>query len=201
MWASNYTDFLISSGRFKEALNFSLKNYEQDKKNIANWDWRGYYYMNQPEKAQAVLDSAWLVFKEPGLFWDKAWLSLWLGKYQETIDDLNKYFEAYPDAPKSPREQTWFAISYFFTGRINETEKILDTLKMRSKKSPVGSPSFHIGMIYSVTGRKESALQWLQKAYKDHEAEVYWLKVDPMFKPLHNDPRFQNLLKKIGFPE
>jgi thiamine kinase-like enzyme len=56
-------------------------------------------------------------------------------------------------------------------------------------------------MIYSATGQTERAFQWLHKAYNDHEVEMYWLKVEPLFKPLHNDPRFQNLLKKIGFPD
>jgi hypothetical protein len=49
-------------------------------------------------------------------------------------------------------------------------------------------------------GQNNDAIKWLQKAYADHEVEMYWLKVEPLFRPLHDDPRFQNLLKKIGFP-
>jgi thiamine kinase-like enzyme len=45
----------------------------------------------------------------------------------------------------------------------------------------------------------DKALQSLQKAYTDHEVEMTWLKVDPLFKPLHGDPRFENLLRKVGF--
>jgi len=52
-------------------------------------------------------------------------------------------------------------------------------------------------MIYASTGKKEQALQWLEKAYDAHELEMYWLKVEPLFRPLHNDPRFQTLLTKI----
>jgi hypothetical protein len=48
-------------------------------------------------------------------------------------------------------------------------------------------------------GENEKALQLLNKAYLDHEVEMYWLKVEPLFRPLHGDPRFENLLKKIGF--
>ena len=41
--------------------------------------------------------------------------------------------------------------------------------------------------------------KWLQKAYTNHEVEMYWLKVDPLFKPLHSGSGFQDLLKRIGF--
>ena len=42
---------------------------------------------------------------------------------------------------------------------------------------------------------------WLEKAYDSHDTELTWLKVDPMFKPLQNDPRYQDLLKRVGFEE
>lgn len=44
------------------------------------------------------------------------------------------------------------------------------------------------------------AFEWLDKAYKDHEVEMYWLKVEPPFEPLYNDPRWQEMLDKVGFP-
>ncbi len=198
-WASNYTDFLQSSGRFQEALDFSLKNYKHNKKDLDNWVnlATSYYYMNQPDKALAILDSALLLFKNPVFFWNKA--SLGLGKYQQVIDNLNKHFEAFPDDHKVPLIQAWLGISYFYTGRSDETKKLLDSLQLRSEKSPVGSPAFHAAMIYAATGRAELSLQWLGKAYTDHEVEMYWLKVELLFKPLHNDARFQAILKKIGF--
>ncbi len=133
------------------------------------------------------------------MFRNKAWLFIHLGKYQQVIDNLNKYFEVFPDDRKFPRMQAWLAISYFHTGRQNEAQKIVDSLQSLSKQLPVGSPAFHVAMIYAATGRTELALQWLEKAYTDHEVEMYWLKVEPLFKPLRNDPRFEKLLKKVGF--
>jgi hypothetical protein len=46
---------------------------------------------------------------------------------------------------------------------------------------------------------KDIAFQSLQKAYTGHEVDMVWLKVDPLFRPLHGDPRFKDLLRKIGF--
>jgi tetratricopeptide (TPR) repeat protein len=200
--AGNYSDFLYATGRFKKAFDLALKRRDVDKNNGGNWiDLAfGYYYLNQPGEAMAMLDSAWLRFNDARLFWFKAWLFIYLGKHQQAINNINKYYQSFPEEEDlNPRAQSWLAISHFYTDHRDKTETILDSLKIRSAKSPVGSPAFHIGMIYSATGRKELALQWLQKAYANHEVEMYWLKVEPLFKSLHNDPGYKELLKKIGF--
>jgi len=41
----------------------------------------------------------------------------------------------------------------------------------------------------------------LSGSYQDHEVEMFKLKIEPPFEPLHNDPRWQEILDKVGFPE
>jgi len=74
-------------------------------------------------------------------------------------------------------------------------------LKEKSQLSPVGSPAFNIAMIYSAMGEKDLAFQWLDQSFEDHEVEMHWLKVEPPFEPLHDDPRWQVMLDKVGFPD
>ena len=64
---------------------------------------------------------------------------------------------------------------------------------------PTGSPSFYTSMVYAQMGEIEKAFQWLEKAYQDHELEMYWLKVEPPFQPLHGDPRWKEMLDRVGF--
>jgi hypothetical protein len=47
-------------------------------------------------------------------------------------------------------------------------------------------------------GRKDEAFEWLERAYEEREALLVWVKVQPAFDPLRDDPRFDALLKKIG---
>ena len=42
---------------------------------------------------------------------------------------------------------------------------------------------------------------FLEKAYEDREVEMYWLKVEPPFEPLYDDPRWQIMLDKVGFSD
>jgi hypothetical protein len=46
---------------------------------------------------------------------------------------------------------------------------------------------------------KDQAFDWLYKAYEERE-EVSYLKVDPMMDSLRSDPRFQDLLRRVGLP-
>jgi hypothetical protein len=50
-------------------------------------------------------------------------------------------------------------------------------------------------------GRINAAFDWLLKAYKNHDVDMYQLKLEPHFEPLHNDPRWQEMLDKVGFQE
>jgi len=52
--------------------------------------------------------------------------------------------------------------------------------------------------VYLGVGKKDQALNLLQKAYSEHSNVVAFLKVDPMYDPLRDDPRFQDLLRRVG---
>jgi hypothetical protein len=47
-------------------------------------------------------------------------------------------------------------------------------------------------------GEKEKVIELLQQAYSEHSNAVVQIKVDPMYDPLRNDPRFEDLLRRIG---
>jgi hypothetical protein len=55
-------------------------------------------------------------------------------------------------------------------------------------------------MVYASKGKVDMAFKWLEKSYQDNEVELYWLKVEPEFESLHDDPRYQEMLDKVGFP-
>jgi hypothetical protein len=50
-------------------------------------------------------------------------------------------------------------------------------------------------------GNKDEALAWLEKAYSQHSNVLTTLKVEPAFDPLRSDPRFQDLLRRVGLAD
>jgi hypothetical protein len=53
-------------------------------------------------------------------------------------------------------------------------------------------------MIYAALGKKEQALDRIEKGIEEREEKVAYIKVDPAFDSLHSEPRFTEILKKIG---
>lgn len=54
---------------------------------------------------------------------------------------------------------------------------------------------------YASLDDKGTALDWLQRAYEEHDDPMYSIKVDPQFDSLRSDPRFQDLLRRMNFPQ
>jgi TolB-like protein/DNA-binding winged helix-turn-helix (wHTH) protein len=61
-------------------------------------------------------------------------------------------------------------------------------------------PPIYMASLYSDCGRKDEAFAWLEKAYERRSHYVIFVAVDPAFDLLHADPRFADLLRRIGLP-
>jgi tetratricopeptide (TPR) repeat protein len=61
--------------------------------------------------------------------------------------------------------------------------------------------SWDIAAVYTFLGESSRAFEWLEKAYQDRTSRLPWIKLDPRFDPLHSDPRFKSLLRRMNFPD
>lgn len=89
--------------------------------------------------------------------------------------------------------------AYAESGNKVEAQKVLDELNSMSQQRYV-SP-YGIAVVYVGLKDREQAYKWLERAYSEQNTELTFLRVDPRLDPLRDDPRFQELLKKVGFPE
>jgi adenylate cyclase len=88
--------------------------------------------------------------------------------------------------------------AYARAGKRDEAIAILNEMREVSKGSYV-SP-YDIAILYTGLGDKENAIDQLQKAYEERAGWMIYLKVEPQFDPLRSDPRFQELIRKMGLP-
>jgi hypothetical protein len=56
----------------------------------------------------------------------------------------------------------------------------------------------YFAAVYAGLGDKHSALDWLERAYNERTDRLVYLKMDPIADPLRSEPRFAELLHKIG---
>ncbi|MBO0722667.1 MAG: hypothetical protein J2P41_17720, partial [Blastocatellia bacterium] len=99
-------------------------------------------------------------------------------------------------APESTLLRGDIGHAYAVAGRRQEALAVLEELRRSSGKRHVSS--FHPGLIYTGLGDKDRAFEMLDKAYSEKAERLVWINADPRFDPLRNDPRFSNLLRRIG---
>jgi TolB-like protein/DNA-binding winged helix-turn-helix (wHTH) protein/Tfp pilus assembly protein PilF len=84
-------------------------------------------------------------------------------------------------------------------GRLEDARRELEDLQDLSRRQSIDPQAFvfpYIGL-----GNKQKALDSLQEAYSWHSNIITSLKVDPVFDPLRDDPRFQDLLRRVGLAQ
>ena len=88
---------------------------------------------------------------------------------------------------------------YATSGRRREALQILEDLETRSKSGYVSS--LDIGTVRLGLGDTAGALAMLERAVRAQDGGLVFLAVDPRYDPVRRDPRFQCLLRRIGFPD
>jgi len=84
-------------------------------------------------------------------------------------------------------------------GETGQARGILEEVEKKWK--PDGASSLWIASVHASLGEKDSAFEWLEKAFQEHVAFLLFLKVPSYWGSLHGDPRFDDLVKRIGIPD
>ena len=88
------------------------------------------------------------------------------------------------------------AVTYVRMGREDEARQILNELKGVAETKYV--PREQIAVIYAALNEKDEAFKWLDRACEEHSGNIHTVAIRPDFQPLHSDPRFAALLRRIG---
>ena len=92
--------------------------------------------------------------------------------------------------------QPGLAITYALTGRENDARKILAELLEIAAKKYIAAEE--IAAVYVALGEKNEAFKWLDKACDNHGGAIHAIPIRPDFKALHSDPRFREIVKRMG---
>ena len=89
--------------------------------------------------------------------------------------------------------------AYATAGDRQEARRMLAKLRRLHERGLV--PSASIAILYGALGELNEAFAWLEKAYKERDPQLTYLKAGRRFEPLRHDPRFQQLVHRIGLPD
>jgi len=158
---------------------------------------RSYYnarrYQEAVDQAKAALEL------DPTFARARFWLGMaaeQLGKPDEAIRELKAAI-----AKGGPTSSYVAALGHVYAtyGHTSEARRALDELQTRSKSqyvSPLDIATVHLGL-----GEMDAAFALLDRAVQTHDGGLVFLAVDPRYVPVRQDPRFQRVLRRIGFPD
>jgi serine/threonine protein kinase/tetratricopeptide (TPR) repeat protein len=117
----------------------------------------------------------------------------------QTEKAIEKCAEALALDPRVMFMRMNVAATYTKVGRTVEARKIVEEAK-KAWKVGDGS-SWWIAAVHARLGDKDAAFEWLERAFQERATFLVFLKFHPLFEALHGDPRFDDLVKRIGIPD
>jgi adenylate cyclase len=193
-----YGLYLEALGRFDEAVTERKRAQELDPLSPFRAAEVGYplYYAGRYDQAMEEYRRA--IDLDPNFSWAQLWMGqayVEKGMYKEATAAVKR---ALALSEGNTRALATLGYVYGVSGRRVEAFKVLSELNARSKKGYV-SPYF-IALVYGGLGQKDQVLKSLEKAYEERHPYLILLKVEPVFAGVRSDPKFQDLLRRIGLP-
>jgi TolB-like protein/DNA-binding winged helix-turn-helix (wHTH) protein len=193
-----YAEYLTKMGRYQEAIVEARRARQLDPVTalsniiLGMLLYRARHYDEALVAAQKALEVDPL---NPGALWVEAWSHEQRGELPKAIAELAKAVDL---SGHILLYQALLGHAYALAGESTKALGILDELKALSKQRYV-SP-LDIALVYTGLGDRNAAFQWLEKAYEEHTMRIQELP-EPHFDSLRSDPRFQDLVRRIGLPQ
>jgi tetratricopeptide (TPR) repeat protein len=197
-----HPEFLLPLGRFEDALDESKRLIYNDMNSYGSWFGHGLalFFNGYYEESLETYRKGLKKFPDnPNMMSEAGRGYIYLEEYTEAIKILEPHLNRSSKRPA--RDVAMLAIAYYKTDQKLKSEEYLKELIQMSQESSTGSPAYWISLLLVQMEEFDAAFDWLEKAYQGHEVEMFWLKVEPPFKPLRSDPRWQEMLDKVGFPD
>jgi len=189
-----YGILLSALGRHEESLAEFRRALDLDpfsliiNKNYAN----GFYYARRYDESIAYLKKT--IDLNPNFalaHQDLSQVYQVTGKYAESVEEYARYQELIDERQAASLIRESYA--------RNGWQGFLRLITSESR--PVKMSDSDVATYYAALGNKDKAFSLLSRAYDARDGQLLWLKIDPLFDSLRDDPRFQELTRKVGFPQ
>jgi tetratricopeptide (TPR) repeat protein len=115
------------------------------------------------------------------------------GSNEEAMAEFQRVIEL---SRGSPPAVAGVGYAHALLGHESEARKVLTQMNQLSGQHYVSG--IYFAAVYAALGEKDEAFRWLDKAYEERADYLSYLKVEPVFDPLRDDPRFAELLRRVG---
>jgi TolB-like protein/DNA-binding winged helix-turn-helix (wHTH) protein/Tfp pilus assembly protein PilF len=193
-----YSGNLVVRGRFEECFRENAIARQLDPLSVAIREAEGQYLYLARRYDEAIAKTDRTLEIEPNFAWayfDRGLSYVQKGKWREALADL----ETARRLDGTPFNAAALGEAYALSGDESRARQILHELQARAKREDVSA--LYPAIIYAGLGEKDAAFARLEEAFQERSTYLLALKTAAFYDPLRSDPRFDDLLKRVGLPK
>ncbi len=194
----SYGLFLAQMRRFDEAIIHIKRAQELDPLSLYISKHLGTYFLFTSQYDRALEQLQRTLELDPNFvmtYYDVGWAYAQKGMYPEAAAQFQKMLDLDKD---SSNALSGLGYTYALWGRKDEAQKKIRQLEDMSARQSVASD---VASIYAGLGDKDQAFVWLEKMYQQRDSSITSLKIHPPFETLRSDPRFADLVRRVGLQQ
>ena len=194
-----YAYHLLSLGRADEAIAWIQRSREHDPLSVLIAANIGEVLLYARRYDEAILACQKAIELDPNYGMAHAHLAqtyVQKGMYAEALAEFQQGIAL---SERNPTLLARLGHAYAVAGRRHEATQVLDELLRLSRRSYV--PPYSIAQIHAGLGSEDEAFAWLEKAYQERSIYLGNLKSEHTFDSLRSDPRFHDLLRRVGLSD
>jgi serine/threonine protein kinase/tetratricopeptide (TPR) repeat protein len=193
-----YSHYLMAMGRTEESLAAAKRALELDPLDLIMnvhlaWHyWLAREYDHQIEQSRKALEL------DPNYHQGLFFLGLAYEQKGMFAQAIAEHEKATAVSDRSMVMLSALGHAYGLAGRKGEAQRVLTELKELSDRRHFGA--YEIAAIYVSLGEKDQAFAWLDRAFQERSSWLTYLKREPRLDSLRGDPRFRELMQRVGLP-
>jgi TolB-like protein/DNA-binding winged helix-turn-helix (wHTH) protein/Flp pilus assembly protein TadD len=190
-----FSDWLLCHGRMEEALAWARRARDLDPLGTSGHTiaWTLFNAHRYDEAIREFRDVLAVRPDDRLPLWPLGWALICNHQPEEAIPELQKAVSVTDSSPGVISALIW---AYAHAGRRADALRLLGELKKRQQTGYVPAGAFvdaYLGL-----GDNDEAFAWFERAYEEQSNILIYIKVFPLFDPLRGDPRFQDLVRRVG---
>jgi serine/threonine-protein kinase len=196
---ATYSHFLAITGHVDEAMTEIDRALRLDPFNVAIHTLRAIDLLFARRFDEALAQAQKALAMEPGQpgAIQAQYLALMAkGRYDQALPGIKEFYMQIYDLPDLDAVMAEGFSEGGFRGAMRRAADALSVLAAKGEVLP-----FDISDLYLFAGDTGRALEWLEKGYEVRDPSMPYIACDPTFDPLRDDPRFQEILRRMNFPE
>jgi tetratricopeptide (TPR) repeat protein len=194
---SRFSTFLCNLGRYDEAMTEAYRTKELDPEQLSSRAAVPETMLLSRRYDEAIAELQTFTQVAPdsfGIYWMLAMAYSAKGMHHEAIA---AQIESLRLGNKMLSSEIYMGATY---ARAGEHKKAREILRRIERATDYVSPA-ELSVLYVSLGETEQAFATLEKAYTAHDLQLQHLNVDFSFDPIRSDPRFRDLVRRVGLPE